>query len=176
MDGSAEHTAAIVRARRALRYKAQSHARHLLTKRARAIHPESYPSDAYRTAGCKWSRIAQHVEVWREAQHGSAHYHGIATCGSVWACPICAAKIQERRRAEIEQAMTWANDAGLAVVMVTLTFPHTAFDQLRDLLAKQADALGRFRRTRGYAALSEQLRNLFATYGIGGFPYGMASG
>lgn len=174
-DGTAENTAATVRARRALRFQAQGHARRLLIGRALAAHPGKHPGDVYRTAGCKWSRIASEVTVWRDAQHGSAHYTGLATCGSVWACPICASKIQERRRGEIENAMAWAKSCALTAVMVTLTFPHTVFDDLRTLLEKQADALGRFRRSRAYAKLSKRLgfagliRSLEVTHGQNGW-------
>lgn len=175
MDGSAEHSAATVRARRALRFQAQGHARGLLARRARATHPDKHPGDVYRTASCKWSRIASEVTVWRDQLHGSAHYSGIATCGSVWACPICASKIQERRRAEVENAMTWAKENDLTPVLVTLTFPHTAFDHLRELLQKQADALGRFRRSRAYVKLMRRvgfaglIRSLEVTHGPNGW-------
>lgn len=174
-DGSAEHSAATVRARRALRFQAQGQARRLLVGRARALRPDLHPGDVYRTASCKWSRIASEVTIWRDAQHGAAHYTGLATCGSVWACPICASKIQERRRGEIENAMTWAKDRGLTACMVTLTFPHTAFDDLRTLLEKQADALARFRRSRAYTKLMKRLgfagliRSLEVTHGQNGW-------
>jgi hypothetical protein len=31
----------------------------------------------------------------------SAHYGGLQVCGSVWCCPVCAAKVSERRRVEL---------------------------------------------------------------------------
>lgn len=175
VDGSAEHSAATVRARRAQRFQAQGEARRILTARAGAIHPGEFAGDVYRTIDCKWSRVASEVGVWLDQKHGAAHYSGIATCGSVWACPICAAKIQERRRGEVENAMAWAKGAGLTPVLVTLTFPHSAFDELRTLLAKQADALARFRRSRAYRALMQRLgfagliRSLEVTHGANGW-------
>ena len=54
---------------------------------ARSILPES------RTAKCL--RIRAHdcdVQVWKSKEHGTASYGGLQTCGSVWACPVCAAK------------------------------------------------------------------------------------
>lgn len=175
VDGSAHSSAAAVRARRALRFQAQGEARRILTARARAIHPGKFAGDVYRTVDCKWSRVASEVGVWLDQQHGAAHYSGIATCGSVWACPICAAKIQERRRGEVEHAMTWAKSVGLTPVLVTLTFPHTAFDCLRTLLEKQADALARFRCSRAYRSLMQRIgfagliRSLEVTHGQNGW-------
>ena len=32
-----------------------------------------------------------------KGNHGKAYYQGLMACGSVWTCPVCAAKIAERR-------------------------------------------------------------------------------
>lgn len=174
MDGRANHSPAVVKARRGLRFRAQGQANRWLTGRARAIKPDAHPGDVYRTASCMWSRIAD-VEIWRSDEFATAHYRGLATCGSVWACPVCASKIQERRRAEVDQAMTWANAQALEAMMVTLTFPHRSFHRLRDLLERQADALGRFRRSRAYQRLMKRLgfsgliRSLEVTHGSNGW-------
>ena len=52
-----------------------------------------------RTAKCLWRRCAPKVDVMRDKSHGKAFFRGLQTCSSVWACPVCAAKIAERRRA-----------------------------------------------------------------------------
>ena len=70
--------------------------RFALQSMARAILPES------RTAKCL--RIRAHdcdVQVWKSREHGTASYGGLQTCGSVWTCPVCAAKIAERRRIKL---------------------------------------------------------------------------
>lgn len=84
------------------------------------------------------------IEVWKSKEHQTTHYTGLQTCGSVWACPVCASKIAERRRLEIQQAMAAHQEQGGAVNMLTLTAPHQFKDKLSDLLAKQAIALKRF--------------------------------
>jgi len=84
------------------------------------------------------------IEVWKSKEHQTTHYTGLQTCGSVWACPVCASKIAERRRLEIQQAMAAWQEEGGAVNMLTLTAPHQFKDKLGDLLAKQALALKRF--------------------------------
>lgn len=174
MDGSAEDSARQLKARRGLRFRAQGQAARWLRKRAAAIQPGRMPGDVFRTIDCMWSQV-EDVSIWRAAEFGTAHYKGLATCGSVWACPICTAKVQERRRIEVEQAMEWAKAAGLTAVMVTLTFPHRSFHRLADLLTKQADALGTLRRPRSYRALMASLgfrgliRSLEVTHGDNGW-------
>lgn len=62
-----------------------------------------------------------------------AGFAGLATCGSVWSCPVCAEKILARRSTEISEALsTWAERGG-SVVMVTLTMRHHAGQSLRSL-------------------------------------------
>jgi hypothetical protein len=86
----------------------------------------------------------QDVQVWKSIEHKTTHYKGLQTCGSVWMCPVCSAKIAERRRLEIIQAMEAHRQVGGCVNMLTLTAPHQVKDNLVDLLAKQAKALNLF--------------------------------
>lgn len=106
---------------------------------ARDILPNS------RTAKCLRIRsYNSQVTVLKSLTHGTAHYSGLQTCGSVWACPICAAKIAERRRLELQQAMSIHEGRGGAVQLLTLTTPHTRHSKLPDLIAAQAKALQSF--------------------------------
>ena len=92
------------------------------------------------------------IEVHKGETHGKAFYHGLMACGSVWTCPVCAAKIAERRRVELKQAVKNAMNQGLGVHFVTLTVPHGIGDDLHDTLARLSVALksmscdGTFRR------------------------------
>ena len=122
-------------ARRVERFALQSVARDIL--------PES------RTAKCL--RIRAHdkdVQVWKSKNHKTASYGGLQTCGSVWMCPVCGAKVVERRRGEIQQAMTMHRACGGEVHLLTLTVPHTRFDVLETLLERQGKALQGFLRDR----------------------------
>lgn len=101
--------------------------------------------DYHRTAKCKLVRRTDYVGVHLAPDYGAAFFTGLVTCGSLWVCPVCAAKIQERRRAEIAQAIDWAYANGLQPVLVTLTFPHQAWHKLGPLLEQQAMALQRLR-------------------------------
>lgn len=90
-----------------------------------------------RGEAASWSRIAAcgatisadgGVSVVAAAS-GRASYRGVATCGSVWECPVCSAKIQAQRGEEIRQvADRWH---GLErCVMFTMTIRHGAGQDL----------------------------------------------
>ena len=140
--------------------------RFALQATARTILPKS------RTAKCLRLRAhKQDITVWKSKEHGTASYAGLQTCGSVWSCPVCAAKIAERRRVEIIHAMDAHKAQGGLVSLLTLTTPHQRLDNLGDLLAKQAKALHRFWSDRGTKAVFEamgvlgQIRALEVTHG-----------
>lgn len=125
--------------------------RFALQSAARDILPGS------RTALCLRCRIAGvgAVEVWKSDKHGTAHYGGLQTCGSVWSCPVCAAKITERRRVEVQKAISMHRAQGGEVLLLTLTTPHARGDDLAHLLEMQSKALQSFFRDRSVrAALS----------------------
>ena len=65
---------------------------------------------------------------------GVAHFAGLQSCGSIWACPVCSAKIRNVRSEEIAGAAgKWDRD-GNTVLMVTLTAPHDMGMALKPLL------------------------------------------
>ena len=103
---------------------------------------------------------AKDIQVWKSNEHKTTSYAGLQTCGSVWACPVCSAKIAERRRLEIQGAMTLHKAAGGLVNMLTLTAPHQFSDKLVDLLAKQAKALQAFWNSRQTKAILKEMGTL----------------
>lgn len=112
-----------------------------------------------RTSKCmRWRVPAQALKVMKSQEHGRAFYAGLQVCGSVWVCPVCAAKIAERRRAELVAATEKAKAEGLAVFLVTLTVPHGLGDDLADMLEKMQRAYKRLSSTRAGAALKSGLR------------------
>lgn len=133
-----------VRKVRAERYALQAAARALLLQEGKR-EGLLYPAEFHKTAKCLHVQRAHEVGVLQSRAHRAAFFSGLVTCGSVWACAVCAAKIQERRRLEVSQAMDWAYGRGLQPVMVTLTFPHRAWHDLATLLDQQAFALAKLR-------------------------------
>ena len=133
-----------------------------------------YGHDYCKTAKCRYISHGQGVGVHHSKLHKGAFYSGLVTCGRVWNCPVCGPKIQERRREEIAKAVEWARARGLQPVMVTLTFPHYAWNKLSLLLKQQAFALQRlragspwkrFKQSIGYEGLIRSLENLFGCNG-----------
>lgn len=86
-------------------------------------------------------------------QRKAAHLAGLSVCGSAWACPVCATRISERRRGEVEQAVSWVERAGLQLVMSTFTLSHGPTDSLAASLEALNGAYRRMQRRRDFAAL-----------------------
>jgi hypothetical protein len=61
---------------------------------------------------------------------GTSHTSGTESCGSIWACPVCAAKIRNTRAEEISTGLSNHITAGGGALFVTLTLPHQAGDRL----------------------------------------------
>ncbi|NCC26090.1 MAG: hypothetical protein EOM25_12990 [Deltaproteobacteria bacterium] len=72
----------------------------------------------------RWRVPKLDVEVKLSVEHERAFFAGCEVCGSVWGCPLCAPKITERRRVEVETAMETAKAQGLKVMLATFTIPH----------------------------------------------------
>lgn len=158
---------------RAERYRLLSAARSVLVDAGRRRGLE-HPHNFHRTAKCKHVSCGQ-VAVLLDKAHSSAFYAGLTSCGSVWTCPICAAKVQERRREEIAKGIAWAYEAKLQPALVTLTFPHGRHQQLGKLLEQQSEALRlmrvgspwkRFKSAIGYEGV---IRSLELTHGENGW-------
>lgn len=137
------------------RFKLQGVAAKLLSVDAAEVLAKNpakkYVGDVHRTCDCTWSVISTHVAVKKSPEFKTGHYKNLATCGSVWACPVCTAKVQERRRAnEIAPAMEKHYENGGQVIMVTLTAPHYIKQKLSDLRKMQAKALTHLRSAGSY--------------------------
>lgn len=81
---------------------------------------------------------------------GFPRYVGLAMCGLLWLCALCAAKISERRREELQRAVdNWAADGG-TTAFITYTFRHLAGDRLCDVLKRFKDAQRHLFNSRAY--------------------------
>lgn len=60
-----------------------------------------------------------------------AGFAGVSTCGSVWACPVCAAKISARRSEELSQTLKYAAKNGYHAAMMTFTVRHRKEQSLK---------------------------------------------
>jgi hypothetical protein len=91
-----------------------------------------------RQRNCGAVPVGDRVEI--RMKEGSAYYCGLETCGNVWLCPVCSAKIHHRRAAELRDALdSWAEN-GHSASLVTITVPHDLGGRLGKLLDAQRDA------------------------------------
>lgn len=136
-------------------------------------------TDQHRTVWCHRTShsTAGGAQVFRAADGGRARLGGIVTCGQVWTCPVCAAKIAEQRRHELSVAMgRHVGDGGLAYLL-TFTFPHDRSNagQLAEQLEALAKARQRFQNSRRWKAWCEAagrvgaVTSLEVTYGSNGW-------
>lgn len=94
------------------------------------------------------------VELQRNLEHGSSSVNGVATCGSVWACPVCRQKIISERAEELKEIYEkWDGH----MYMLTLTVPHEKGDNLAELYGSNqsgtgiSGALAKFRQSRTFS-------------------------
>ncbi|GLR13699.1 hypothetical protein GCM10007907_24890 [Chitinimonas prasina] len=150
---------------RARRYRMQRHAQRLL------------PGEV--VSGCSRNFSASNgrnkVEIIGRADSGAVSYRGIHVCGSVWHCPVCANKISEARRTELQTGIAAHHLTGGRVYMLTLTFPHNLGMDLAECLEGLSEALKIFKRSRAWRTCGKAIdyqgavRALEVTYGANGW-------
>lgn len=125
-----------------------------LTRHAARIlyDPDRPPETQHRTVWCHRSvkNTSGNAYIWRRDDGSSARMTGVTTCGNVWTCPVCSARVAERRREEVEHAMRrWIEEGG-HVFLLTLTSPHDRDQVLAEFERAFAKALQRFKNSRAY--------------------------
>lgn len=127
-----------------------------------------------RTCG-RTSMIEGGEVVVRRAGDGTTSYAGLTTCGSVWACPVCSAKIARQRADELTSLIEWNTARGGSVALLTLTMAHHAGNRLRDLRKALTKAWSHVTASRGWkyarkaAGLDGYVRAIEATHGANGW-------
>ena len=112
----------------------------------------------WRVCSCLRSCVnASGVSVLYAPQVKRAHFGNLAICGSVWTCPVCSAKVSERRKAEIVAAGDLHKAAGGGLYMVTLTWSHSRHDNLAAMVKASREALTRLRKQRAYVSNREAI-------------------
>lgn len=134
----------IIRQARAERYACQSVARKALPKE--------------RVSMClRLPNNRSNVQVWKHLKTNKSFYNGLLVCGSVWNCPVCAAKISERRKSELKQAFDLHKVNGGKIAMLTTTFSHKRNDRLIDTMKKFSAATLKFRSGKKYQKIREKM-------------------
>ena len=104
-----------------------------------AIPREEWP----RVVRCGWS-LGSLVTLM--GQSGRTGWCGIEHCNSLWACPLCSARIREGRRREILEGFENAKALGWSAFFVTFTVPHSLDTSLDQSLGAIRGAYARMRR------------------------------
>ena len=89
-----------------------------------------------RVKNCLRYRISLNtkIDIMYNPERQKAHYSNLQRCGSVWTCPVCAAKISEVRKDEVKMAIDGYRQSGGFVSLLTLTVPHHTSTHLKTLL------------------------------------------
>lgn len=163
--------------------------RYSLQRTAQWVLYDDKAHKQHRTCACCRDIASDGVSVYRTVDGNDARFGNLMTCGSVWACPVCSAKITEKRRAELQEGITEAIKAGGSIALLTLTFSHGFEDHLGDNLEKFGGAVTKFKNSRVYGRMKDRygieyqrkhagelkdvaggaVRSLEVTYGINGW-------
>ncbi len=81
-----------------------------------------------RLADCGNTAVGQ---VYLGKTGNQAHFIKLATCGSVWACSVCSAKVLAARTNEVSLAIESWEKRGGQLVFETLTIAHSKSDSLK---------------------------------------------
>lgn len=121
-------------------------------KTAQRLLWDSSAEHVHRTCKChrRITSEAAGIGVWQGVDVASARLSGVGTCGSVWACPVCAMKIASGRQVELEFGQVAAHARGKHGYLLTLTFPHEAGMPLADITGAFGKALQKFKNSSSY--------------------------
>jgi hypothetical protein len=128
-----------------------------------------------RVSSCLRKPVGSHVEIKHNLQKDTFGYRKLETCASVWMCPVCAAKISEKRRSELATGISNWHDQSGSVVMMTITVQHNLKTPFKKTLAELQTAYESFLRSKPVKRLLDQMgvvgriRALETTYGENGW-------
>lgn len=100
---------------------------------------------------------------------------GLQSCGSVWACPVCARRISAQRSVEVRRVLEAVAGTGGSAFLVTLTMRHHAGQRLSSLWEALSAAWGAVTSGRAWSAEQERfgllgwVRTVEATHGDAGW-------
>lgn len=103
-----------------------------------------------RLRGCGRTIVAAGGHVGLRLGSGRAGFSGLLTCGSVWLCPVCSAKILAERAAETREMLAALRRQGYGFGMVTLTMRHHRGQSLASCWAALAHAWNRVTSGKGW--------------------------
>lgn len=114
--------------------------------------------NSQRVAQCRRSIIPgrDKVRVLYSQKLARAHYGNLMVCGALWICPICAARITERRREDLSKGIDTFIDLGGSVFMAAFTLQHDREDRLQDTKEILFKAFDRFGSGKGFQKIKKE--------------------
>ncbi len=115
------------------------------------------------------------ISVHQSPVSGYGFYKGLQTCGQSWPCPLCAAKITEKRCIDLKSLMKVWKDMGYDVLMLVLTVPHCAGESLHQVIEKLSKPMRLMRHRKTWKRIVKDMgitgtvRALEVTYGDNGW-------
>jgi hypothetical protein len=151
--------------RRLNRWALQSAARELMPREGVSfcLRRRGFDHDAKRFFSDVQVLYAEHLK--------RAHYGHLFICGSPWMCPICSAKISERRRVELAQAI---ENSDFHFALASFTLQHSIEDSLKSSLDALLHARHLIKRHRAWENFKRDfgivgtISSLETTYGVNG--------
>lgn len=136
-----------------------------LFERQREVRTERYAMQSVakdllpdeRVKICLRNIVGTNVEVRNHLKTNKAFYSGLMICGSVWICPVCAAKISEKRKNELHKATTAHKLQNGFLSMLTLTIRHKHNDKLQTLLEAFNGATSKMMTTKQYHEIRQEM-------------------
>ena len=159
------------------RYILQSEARRIL-KTETKLNDFGRSVPVYRVCDCLRNSASgvNGVSVIGSSLSDRARFSGLQTCGSVWHCPICSARVSEVRRKQIREMVDIWQKSGKGVIFITNTIRHSFDDDLRLMLSNLLDLVwNRYINHWSYKKLRKDLgyigrvRSIEVTYGSNGW-------
>lgn len=120
-------------------------------------------------------RIVPNKKVQVRRDSGKVFYGNLVSCGSVWSCPCCAAKIARVRAQELRQGIGYWKLHGGYVQAAVLTFSHQSGESLESVLHSFAECLRamssgrRYQSFKSFYGVIGTIRNLEVTFGKNGW-------
>jgi hypothetical protein len=99
-----------------------------------------HESTIIRVRGCGRHSIRPDGSVDVRSNGAAAGFAGLASCGSVWSCPVCNSKINAVRRLELGVMASAADAQGMGMAFGAKTIRHRANHRLAGLWPHQSSA------------------------------------
>ncbi len=118
--------------------------------------------EQHRTVWCSRSvnRVSETIDLYRSEARDASSMSGLNRCGCIWTCPVCAARISETRREELQFGMVKHVGRGGGAYLFNFTFPHEADEPLGELMEKFGKARQDFQKSREWGAFKRAAGNI----------------